>query len=81
VLIVVGGWSALFDVVGALCCQVAWLHKNDIFAGVLRAQRFEHATSYEPSPEFVHASRGAASLGTYYGAAPTANTPSVTQKL
>ena len=50
-LIVVSRWSALFsNVVGALCCQVAWLHKNDIFVGVLRAQRFEHATSYEPSP-------------------------------
>ena len=33
-----------------LVCRVAWLHKGDIFFGVLRAQRFKHTTSHEASP-------------------------------
>ena len=34
----------------SLLCRVAWLHKRDVFLGVLRAQRFEHTTSHEASP-------------------------------
>jgi hypothetical protein len=34
----------------SLVCRVTWLHKRDVFLGVLRAQRFEHTTSHEASP-------------------------------
>ena len=34
----------------SLVCRVAWLHKRDVFLGVLRAQRFKHTTSHEASP-------------------------------
>jgi hypothetical protein len=34
----------------SLLCRVAWLHKRDVFLGVLRAQRFKHTTSHEASP-------------------------------
>ena len=33
----------------SLLCRVAWLHKRDVFLGVLRAQRFKHTTSHEAS--------------------------------
>ena len=34
----------------SLVCRVTWLHKRDVFLGVLRAQRFKHTTSHEASP-------------------------------
>ena len=34
----------------SLVCRVAWLHKRDVFLGILRAQRFKHTTSHEASP-------------------------------
>ena len=36
----------------SLVCRVAWLHKRDVFLGVLRAQRFKHTTSHEASLRF-----------------------------
>jgi hypothetical protein len=38
------------DVDNSLVCCVAWLHKRNVFLGVVRAQRFKHTTSHEASP-------------------------------